>query len=206
MSHTGERIADQNAQAVPTDGNVLLLAPSIGGAERDACLDMLCQHRFETTRVVHVLYMESAVERYTQIERYCHHHPAESAVIAVGSGGVVGQRGPEPPGEYFVETVTDAADLTGLGMALNQCLTEWDESGAELALCFDSLSILLQYAEFERVFRFLHMLAGKLSEVDATGHFHLDPAAHDESEIARLTPIFDCVLAVEENGERTITE
>lgn len=205
MSGAGERVHDQGAQPVPEHGNALLLAPSIGGAEREACLDTLAQHRFDSTRAIHVLYMESAVERYKHVERHCHDHPDESAVIAVGSGGVVGQRGPEPPGQYFVESLTDAADLTGLGMALNQCLSEWGETGTDLTLCFDSLTILLQYVEFERVFRFLHMLTGRLTDAGATAHFHLDPAAHEESEIAQLVPIFDSVLEVGEDGERSIT-
>ncbi len=205
MSGTRERTHDGDTPTVPAAGNALLLAPSIGGAERDACLDALSQHTFDSTRVVHVLYMESAVERFKRIERHCHDHPVESAVIAVGSGGVVGRRGPEPDGDYFVEALTDAGDLTGLGVALNQVLSEWDQAGSDLALCFDSLSILLQYAEFDRVFRFLHMLTGKLATVDATAHFHLDPAAHDESEIAQLTPIFDSIVDVDESGGRTIT-
>ncbi|MFD1589027.1 DUF835 domain-containing protein [Halorientalis brevis] len=203
MSGTSKPTRDGDAPTVPAEGTVLILAPSIGGTEREACLEALSRHRFGATRVVHVLYMESAVERYRRIERHCHEHPVESAVIAVGSGGVVGQRGPEPDGDYFVEALTDAADLTGLGMALNQVLSEWDDRETGLALCFDSLSILLQYAEFERVFRFLHTLTGTLADVGASAHFHLDPAAHDETEIAQLAPIFDSIVDVDEDWTRT---
>lgn len=189
---------------VPATGTTLLLSSSIGTGERTTCLDLLSQSGFEATKAVHVLYMESGSERYRQIERYCHGHPEETAVIAVGSGGIVGERGPDPPGDYYVKTLADAADLTGLGMALNDCLTEWEETGTELVCCFDSLSILLQYADTERVFRFLHMLTGKLSDVGATAHFHMDPVAHDEETVAKLSQVFDSIVELDEAGVCTI--
>ncbi|MFB6163899.1 MAG: hypothetical protein ABEJ31_01960 [Haloarculaceae archaeon] len=205
VTHSRERVADRELTPLPERGNVLLLAPSIGRSERAACMDLCSRHALDRTKLVHVLFMESAAERYRAVERRLRGHPAESAVLVVGSGGGVGARGPEPPADsYHVHQVTDPADLTGLGMALNRCLAEWADPDVQLALCFDSLSILLQYADLERVFRFLHMITGRLAEVAATSHFHLDPAAHDAQTIAQLSQVFDSRVEVDDAGERTV--
>jgi len=186
-------------------GNTLLLASAIGSGARSTCLEMLSTDGFSETKAIHVLYMESAVERYQEVDEHCRAHPDQTAVIAVGSGGVVGQRGPDPPGDYYVQSLTDAADLTGLGMALNDCLSEWDDPDTDLVCCFDSLTILLQYAELDRVFRCLHMLTTMLSDVDARAHFHLDPAAHDEEDVAKLAQVFDQVLEIDDVGARPVS-
>ncbi|RXK51294.1 DUF7504 family protein [Halorientalis pallida] len=203
---TSERVRDRDPDRFPDDGNVLLLAPSVGGAERDACTDMLPHDAAASTRVIHVLYMESAIERYRVVESHLPDHPAESAVVAVGAGGVVGERGPEPPAEhYHVQRLTDPGDLTGLGIALNDALGEWAAAG-DVTLCFDSLSILLQYADTERVFRFLHMLTNRLTELGASAHFHLDPAAHDEQTVAQLAQAFDSRVRVDREGDRVVRQ
>jgi archaellum biogenesis ATPase FlaH len=88
-------------------------------------------------------------------------------------------------------------------MALNDALGEWAAAG-EVTLCFDSLSILLQYADTERVFRFLHVLTNRLTELGASTHFHLDPAAHDERTIAQLAQAFDSRVSVDNEDDRVV--
>lgn len=204
MTSTRESVRDRERDTYPTDGSVLLLAPSIGDAEPAACTDMLGRHHTADTRVIHVLYMESAMERYRLIDTRLPDHPRESAVVAVGAGGVVGDRGPEPPSDgYHVERIPDPGDLTGLGIALDETLRQWAAAG-DVTLCFDSLSILLQYAETERVFRLLHMLTTRLTELGASGHFHLDPAAHDERTVAQLAQAVDSRVQVDNEGRRVV--
>lgn len=203
MTNT-EPVPDLDSGRVPDDGNVLLLAPSVGGAERDACTGMLSHHDAASTRTIHVLYMESAIERYRLVESRLSDHPVESAVVAIGAGGVVGERGPEPPAEhYHVQRLADPADLTRLGMALNDALGEWAAAG-DVMLCFDSLSILMQYAETERVSRFLQMLTSRLTELGASAHFHLDPAAHDEQTVTQLAQTFDSRVKVGDEDDHVV--
>lgn len=205
MAGRSERRVAVDRDPLPTDCTTLLLAPSIGWAERDACTDFLGHGSLDITNQIHVLYMESAAERYELIDEQLPHHPAETAVVTVGAGGPIERRGPEPPHhDYHVESISDPADLTGLGMALHDCLSAWQGDGYDVRVCFDSLSILLQYAALERVYRFLHVLTRRLTAVDAAGHFHLDPAAHDEQTVARLAALFDDVVEVTEDGDRTI--
>ena len=200
-----ERHATVDREPLPTDGNVLLLAPSIGWAEREACTDFVGHGPLDITNQIHVLYVESPAARYEIVEEALPHHPAETAVVTVGSGDPVATRRPEPPHvDYHVESVADPGDLTGLGMALQDCLRAWQDDGYDVGLCFDSLSILLQYAEVERVYRFLHVLTRRLSTAGASAHFHLDPAAHDERTVARLSALFDSVVEVTSDGDRTV--
>jgi hypothetical protein len=190
---------------LPTDGNVLLLAPSIGRPEREACAEFVGHGPLDITNQVHVLYVESPAARYAVVDESLPHHPAETAVITVGTGESVARQRPKPPhNDYHVNSVADPGDLTGLGMALQDCLRAWQGDGYEVGLCFDSLSILLQYADLERAYRFLHVLTRRLSTVDASSHFHLDPAAHDERTVARLSALFDSVVEVTADGERTV--
>jgi len=205
MAGRSERSVATDHEPLPADGDVLLLAPSIGWNERRACTDLLGRHSLDITNALHVLYVESPAERYETVAAQLPHHPAETAVITVGTGGPVAKRGPAPPhNDYYVETVPDPADLTGLGMALEDCLAAWHGDGYDVSICFDSVSILLQYAEPDRAYRFLDDLTTRLGVVGAAGHFHLDPAAHDDRTVARLASLFDSVLEVSSDGERTI--
>lgn len=205
MAGRSERSVAVDHEQLPVEGNVLLLAPSIGWAERDACTDMLGQQSLDITNVLHVLYMESPAERYEAVEEHLPHHPAETAVVTVGACGLVQQHGPEPPhNDYHVDSVADPADLTGLGMTLHDCLSAWRGDGYDVGVCFDSLSIMLQYVAFDRAYRFLNAFTNRLTDVGASGHFHLDPAAHDEQTVARLTSLFDSVIEVTNDGDRSV--
>jgi hypothetical protein len=203
MAGRSERSVATEQESLPADENLLLLAPSIGSAERRACANLLGRHSLDITNALHVLYVESPAERYETVEAHLPHHPAETAVLTVGTGGLVEERGPAPKHtDYFVETVPDPADLTGLGMALEDCLAAWHGDGYDVGVCFDSVSVLLQYAETDRAYRFLHSLTDRLAAVGAAGHFHLDPAAHDERTVARLSSLFDSVVEV--TGDHTV--
>jgi hypothetical protein len=133
--------------------------------------------------------------------------PARAGLIGVGESiGPEGSTGlPELDAEEAVSTerVADPSDLPRLGITLSEFLTRWgDETPTVVA--FDSVSALLQYADLQRVYRFLHTLKGRLQSVDAVAFYHLDPAAHDDQTIATLRPLFDTVLEVGADGTLTV--
>jgi hypothetical protein len=97
-----------------------------------------------------------------------------------------------------VERAEEApGDLTGLGITVSERLTDWGEDGPSLLL-FESLTVLLQYADLKRVFRFLHVVVNRVKATGSTAHYHLDPDAHDDQTIATLTSLFDAVVAYED--------
>jgi hypothetical protein len=81
-------------------------------------------------------------------------------------------------------------------------MTESDEPGL---LCFHSLTTLLQYADPQRTFRFVHTLGSRARSCGVIAHYHLDPAAHDAPTVATLEPLFDVVVDLTEADGPTLT-
>lgn len=102
-----------------------------------------------------------------------------------------------PETDVSVETVGSVANLTDLGVTLVEELDTHRGSDAPTTLCFQSLTVLLQWSETDAVYRFLHTLMGHLGEVadgpGTTAHFHLHERAHDPDTVDRLRPLFDRV-------------
>ena len=93
-------------------------------------------------------------------------------------------------------TSANPNDVTGLGMRLNNYLGDHDPDN-QLVVCFDSLTQMLQFADVQSVFKFVHMFTGQLREVDAIGHFHMDPDAHDAQTVSRLKPAFNDAIQID---------
>ncbi|MCG1004395.1 MULTISPECIES: hypothetical protein [Halobacterium] len=94
------------------------------------------------------------------------------------------------------DAVAAPDDLTGLGIAVSERLRDIP-ADAEPAVCVDSLTTLLQYADTDRAYRFLQVLCGRVRAAGGTVHCHADPAAHDAAELDRLVGLFDGVRSVE---------
>ncbi|MEF8809025.1 DUF7504 family protein [Natronomonas sp.] len=90
-----------------------------------------------------------------------------------------------------IGTDVEPNDLTGQGIAIAEAL----DAGTEV--CFDSLTALLQYADRERAFQFLHSLGERCAEASATIHYHLDPEATDEQTVAAMSTLMDAVVDTE---------
>lgn len=158
----------------------LVCSSALGGA------DEVCERALAPTGgepVLWVSYTRSPSECFDQLPDV----PAERKAI-VDVGGQPGspssgtRRTATPAGSV---TVAEPGDLTGLGIAITDGL----EPGVRV--CFDSVTAMLQYVETERAYTFLNSLLGHLWRADATAHFHLDPAAHDDRTVAAVTSLFD---------------
>ncbi|WP_458210438.1 DUF7504 family protein [Haladaptatus sp. NG-SE-30] len=91
------------------------------------------------------------------------------------------------------------------GVAISEAIDAFDADAdglapAELRLCFDSLIPLLSIDE-KLLFRFLHILIGRLKSANGMGHFHL-PRAHTNAAVLRLESLFDAVVELRlESGQ-----
>ena len=103
-------------------------------------------------------------------------------------------------GDVPVYTVAGPDDLTGYGVALTQVLEDVDDP---LFVRIDSLTALLQHVSTDAVFRFIHVLCGRIDRETAVLVATIDPAAHDEQTIATITQPFD-VAVTGDDGERRI--
>ncbi|EFW92442.1 hypothetical protein ZOD2009_09043 [Haladaptatus paucihalophilus DX253] len=101
-------------------------------------------------------------------------------------------------------TVLRTQKLAPLGIEISGAIDEFErECGplapGELRVCFDSLTPLIEEHDPESVFRFLHVLIGRIKTVNGMGHFHL-PAEMDSTIVRTLLPVFDAAVEVRVNG------
>ncbi|MFB6156223.1 MAG: hypothetical protein ABEJ34_00065 [Haloferacaceae archaeon] len=119
--------------------------------------------------------------------------PDETVVVTLD--GVADISPDAVPDDVDVRTVADPGNLTRLGVALTEALAAVE--GTRPVLCFHSLSVLLQYAGPDRVYRFLSVLKTHLDAAGATAHFHLDPSTHDDRTVEAFRTLFDDVVTVD---------
>jgi KaiC/GvpD/RAD55 family RecA-like ATPase len=106
--------------------------------------------------------------------------------------GIVDATGQEPDPEAFpslLESVGSPADLTGIGIALTKLvepLAASEPSGYRLVI--DSVSSLLVYTGFERVYRFLHAVTNRMDAVDGTS-ISLLSTGTDRAQAKRFEPL-----------------
>lgn len=97
------------------------------------------------------------------------------------------------------------ASLSDLGVAISEAIAEFEDrygplAPAELRLCVDSLSPLLDVHGEQAVFEFLVLATRYVREFRGMGHFHLP--VEREARVARLlAPLFDGVVEVGGSAE-----
>ena len=179
--------------------NVLLLAPSMDACADDGCVDLLTVGPPGGEDVLFVSLVESPDERLAEWRsRAGNESPAKVGFVTVGdttrsaaSTATTGAPTPGGPDEITVRTVSNTGNLTDIGIEVSRFLAEWDGDGNRTVVCFDSLTTLLQYVDLQRVFRFLHVVTGRVRATEGLAHYHLDPTAHDERTINTLKTLFD---------------
>lgn len=182
--------------------NVLLLAPSLGSQGDDICLDLISQTPPSETNVLVISYTDTPQE---WVQRWIDHvgvSPVRGGIVSIGQSDAT----VDDP-SWAVKTVENPADLTGVGIELSELLSGMATAAGDddhIAVCFDGVTSLLQYADLQRAFRFLHVVTGRVKTVGGVGHFHLDPEAHDRQTLATLKGLFDAVIEVNEDGSLTI--
>jgi hypothetical protein len=171
--------------------NILLEMPSMGGS-REVCTSLLAEGVDDPS----VLYVSFTQQAQACVEKWeaGGHDAADIGVITVGDASQAVERS-----GVITETVSSASDLTGLGIQIGQFLSEWD---TPVVVCFDSLTSMLQYVDFETAYEFLHAITGQVHAAGARAHFHIDPDAHDPKQVAGITSLFDASVSMA--GETTV--
>jgi hypothetical protein len=174
--------------------SILLKAPSLGG-DRQRCPSLLTDG-VDDPGILFVTFTRGAEACIDQLGEQAD-DASNLVVITVGDAGGTADRE-----DVETRNVASASDLTGLGIEIGQVITEGE---APVTVCFDSLTSMLQYVEFETAFEFLHTLTGRFYAADARAHYHVDPGAHDEKQLAGIESLFDASvdLAGEEPVVRT---
>ena len=184
--------------------NALLLAPSLGGRGNDLCLDLLSQTQPSETNVLTITYQHTPQEWVDDWTDHVAASPVRGGIVAVGQA----DENVDDP-SWAVKTVENPQDLTGIGIELSELLSGMATAADDdehITICFNGITPLLQYADLQRAFRFLHVVTGRVKTVDGVGHYHLDPEAHDRQTLATLKGLFDAVIEVDSEGNLTIEQ
>lgn len=210
MGETGQQAAaDERLPAEPAAGeSVLLCAPSMDHSEDELCTHFLQVADHQQLHFLGVLLDESPDDALERWRDYGGGLPGQIALVTAGdqmrsaaaaSGGEMVSFG----SNVKATSISEPGDLTGLGIKTSQCLSAWSETEDPVVVCFRSLTTLLQYADIQKVFQFLHVLTQRIRTADARAHFHIDPNAHTDQEMATLESLFDRVYRYTPDGEWT---
>ncbi|MFB6083208.1 MAG: hypothetical protein ABEJ94_03060 [Halorientalis sp.] len=188
------------ARSVRDRSRALVLASRTDVAADDLCVDLLSGDDPEDQRVLALAY----TRRPTRIvDRWRAAHDSLPASMAVVCPEARADR--EPPAGVHT-THVPASDLTGASIAVSRYLDRWDGDGEPVAVCLNSLTELLEAADRDRAFRFLHTITSRCRAVDAAVHAHLDPATQDEQTVTTVATLFDAVLRREDGEGWTVQQ
>ncbi|WP_255197209.1 DUF7504 family protein [Halorarius litoreus] len=181
--------------------NVLLLGPAVDGEVDDGCRRLL--HGGPDVDRRSMLVVTFTLSPRQWVDRWDDHvgeRPRELIVVTTSDTFGGPNADTDVDGNVQVEYLSSPGDLTGLGMIISKYLERWHAEDRRMALCFDSLTALLQYEELHNVYRFLHLMTTRLAGADAHAHFHLDPATQDDKTVSTLSSTFDA-LARYDDGD-----
>ncbi len=95
-----------------------------------------------------------------------------------------------------IRYVNGPADLTGMGVAAGRLMDEL--RGRPVRLCIDSLSTLLMYSPLQVIFRFIHLLNGRIQAAGGLSIGVVDEGMHDEKAMASLRQLYRATLELRE--------
>lgn len=182
--------------------NALVLVPSLGGRGRKFSNKLLSQTPPSETNVLAITFTSTPDEWVEDWMDQTGVAPVRGGIVAVGQG-----EGTVDDPTWAVKTVDNPSDLTGIGIELSELLSGMATTASDdetVAVSFDSITSLLQYADLQRAFRFLHVVTGRIKTIDGVGYYTLDPEAHDKQTVATLKGLFDAVVHVESDGSWTV--
>jgi hypothetical protein len=195
----GEFIDDPAGADLEGASNVLVLAPSLAAGARETYYERVLNVDPAERDVLAVQYSGSPREYLAEWERYRGAVPQRCGIVDVAEPRS-GDDDATVDGAT-VARIDSPSDLTGIGMKVGAYLDRFGD--ADTLLTLDSLTLLLQYVDLERAFRFLHAIACQVREVGALAHYHVDPNAHDDRVLATLSELFDGVARFQDGDWET---
>ncbi len=175
--------------AVAGATTTLLCGPSLDGATRECCTDLLQAGVADGRSVLWVTYTRSPA---VCVESLSGDAPVHG-VLVVGDA----PQWETSLDDASVEVVATPEDVTALGIKLSRLVSGAD---GDLVVCLDSVTTMCQYVGRETAYGFLHTVATQLYDANARAHFHVDPAAHDDSTVDLFASLCDAVVDVGGDG------
>ena len=195
----GEFIEDPASADLAGASNVLVLSPALAEGVREAYYETFLPVDPSERTVLAVEYSRSPGQYLAEWERHRGAVPERCGIVDVGEPGATADAG--SVGGAKVARIESPGDLTGIGMKVGDFLDTY--GGADTVLTLDSLTVLLQYVGLERAFRFLNTIASQVRQVGAVAHYHADPNAHDDGELATIAQLYEGVARYDDGDWET---
>lgn len=174
---------------VPAGTNILMTGPPMSG-KRAVAIDVLTTDFTETDGAVVVTTNTAARDLLRELSE------------RIGSGdrlyGIDCTRESTVDGDR-ITSINSPADLTGVGMAVDNDVSTLADEKLHPRLAVLSVSTLLVYLDFQPVYRFLHVLTGRVRSTDGIGVFTIDEDTHDQETMNTIASLFDEHIQVTEN-------
>lgn len=188
--------------------NVLVVGPENIPMAHDLCSQLCDAGSNGPRRRLLISTDQTAEERMNSLRPYTDQPFDETFFIVVGEQARDtdgrGSSTQELEGENVViETLHDSRDLTRLGVLINKYLGRTEPPPT---VCFHTLTELLQFVGVQKLFRFLHVLQGRVRSVDARAHYQIDPRSIDEQTISTLKPLFDFTITYDDDGTLSVDQ
>lgn len=121
----------------------------------------------------------------------------------VGVVDCSGQGEPDSGRGARVETVSNAGDLTGIGIKFSSLYGSlYGEARHRVRAGLLTVSTLLMYTDLRTAYRFLHTVSGRVAGTDGLCLFLVDPTAHDEQTVSTLAQLCDGRIDARETDDR----
>ncbi|MFB6308678.1 MAG: hypothetical protein ABEH35_05040 [Haloarculaceae archaeon] len=177
--------------------NILLLSEATGGDEGPACGMLSSLTAGADWNALLVTYGESGERRLEEWREHVDGAPQSVTVLSIQGGDgptTISTTTENGSGVISFKRISDPDDLVRLGLAISNCLGDWEDAGQRGIVCFDSITALLQFVDLERSFRFFHTLKYQVQSKGAVAHYHMDPTALDDQTVIKLRSLFDEVV------------
>lgn len=186
---------------------VLLLAQPFTAGVGGACFDLVADGMGREDALLFVLAGRTPADRLGALEAHAD-EPLPSRVGFLTFGATRRSSAGVAPdgfdGEVWVHAASSPGNLTDIGVALSNRISSWADAGAEVAVCFEPVTALLQYASLAEVYRFMHVFGQQVRAVDGRVHYHLDPSAHDPVVVNQLKSLCDAMVELDADGDVTV--
>jgi hypothetical protein len=178
--------------------NVLVLAPLTPDGNR-AHMELVASTRPENISLAAVTYTQPPGQWLDDWQRSVGRPPREVRFIHAS-----GMAQPETYDEQTPDTVTtevvDPTDPMEIIVPLSNRLKEWTDGETQPVVSVQTLTVLLEYVDFDTAFRYLHILTHRIQAAGAIGYFQMDPDIHDPETTNTLKTLFDIVVEISDSG------
>ncbi|WP_332897289.1 helix-turn-helix transcriptional regulator [Haladaptatus sp. CMSO5] len=184
--------------------NVLVLSP-LTPAGNDAFLELLTAMSAPAeTNIVAITYTQPPETWIADWQRTVGDLPSALTFIHANGANVAN----DPRGDSAALAATsvlkvDPCDPMDIIAPVTEHLSRWQHTDRQSIVSVQTLSILLEYVDFDTAFRYLHLLTHRV-QPSALGFYQMDPEIHDAQTVNTLKSLFDAVVELHDGRWRVV--